>query len=229
MIDTKINPIHTKPNFKDSLNLPDSPTSTQFRRIKIHPKFNECNTLHLTTLIADMFTILINYNDKLPQAQLVTPFQSQSIPNISIHKYISRMVKYLRLEKSVLLMIPIYADRLCHKYPSFVISSLTIHRFVLTCITIAVKCISDDYPTSKFIAKVGGISLKELNFLEIELCKLLDWNLSFNGRNIQNYYMNLIECNSNYVIDPLMETNDSGDQVVDTSDRLEYEQSCIIS
>ncbi|KAJ3251803.1 hypothetical protein HK104_007350 [Borealophlyctis nickersoniae] len=41
-------------------------------------------------------------------------------------------------------------------------------------------------------AKVGGISTKELNILEIEFLFLIDWNLTANAAMLQNYYVNLV-------------------------------------
>ena len=42
-------------------------------------------------------------------------------------------------------------------------------------------------------AKVGGISTKELNILEIEFLFLIDWNLAANVETLQNYYVNLVK------------------------------------
>lgn len=41
-------------------------------------------------------------------------------------------------------------------------------------------------------ARVGGISLVELNMLEKELLNIIDWKLSCSGSLLQHYYSSLI-------------------------------------
>lgn len=44
-------------------------------------------------------------------------------------------------------------------------------------LTIAVKFFDEKYYTNDYYSKVGGISLKEFNFLEIEFLTMIDHNL----------------------------------------------------
>ncbi|KAJ3038385.1 hypothetical protein HDV00_000727 [Rhizophlyctis rosea] len=48
-------------------------------------------------------------------------------------------------------------------------------------------------------AKVGGISTKELNILEIEFLFLIDWQLTASVEVLQNYYVNLVKQIKSYV------------------------------
>lgn len=57
-------------------------------------------------------------------------------------------------------------------------SSLTVHRFILTSITIASKAFCDAFATNPQFARVGGVSLVELNLLEKEFLAVLDWRLA---------------------------------------------------
>ena len=41
-------------------------------------------------------------------------------------------------------------------------------------------------------ARVGGISTKELNILELEFLFLIDWNINATSAVLQNYYSNLV-------------------------------------
>jgi hypothetical protein len=70
--------------------------------------------------------------------------------------------------------------------------------FLIACVTACCKCISDVYSTNAFFAKVGGISTQELNIIEIELCKLLDWRLQCSAALLQEYYNNLVLTNPRY-------------------------------
>lgn len=51
------------------------------------------------------------------------------------------------------------------------------NRFMLIAIIVAIKYHDDDYYRNDYYAKVGGISIKELNSLEKEFLKLLDFKL----------------------------------------------------
>jgi hypothetical protein len=46
---------------------------------------------------------------------------------------------------------------------------------------------------------VGGISLKELNALELELLFMIGWKLSCEQEKLQRYYVNLIEQHKGFV------------------------------
>lgn len=48
---------------------------------------------------------------------------------------------------------------------------------MLTCSVLAIKYNEDDYYSNEFYAKVGGISLSEMNTLEYNCVILLDHNL----------------------------------------------------
>jgi hypothetical protein len=117
---------------------------------------------------------------------------------ISINEYLDRITKYVIVEKSVLIMLVIFIDRTCTVLPDFIISSLTIHRFLIAAVTVCCKSVSDKYSTNTFFAKVGGIGVEELNILELELCKIVDWKLSISNSAVEMYYLNLVISSSRY-------------------------------
>jgi hypothetical protein len=61
--------------------------------------------------------------------------------------------------------------------PLFTLSSLTCHRFVITSITVSSKGLCDAFCPNNLYARVGGISLSELNVLEREFLQMIDWRL----------------------------------------------------
>ena len=88
-----------------------------------------CSQEHLILLLVTMFESLIEHNDKVPlEMSNTTRFHSRSVPAINLLDYLRRICKYVVVEKSVLLVVLIWVDRMCALYPSFVISSLTAHR-----------------------------------------------------------------------------------------------------
>ena len=61
--------------------------------------------------------------------------------------------------------------------PLFTLSSLTCHRFIITSITVSSKGLCDAFCPNNLYAKVGGISVTELNVLEREFLAMIDWRL----------------------------------------------------
>jgi hypothetical protein len=94
-----------------------------------------------------------------------------------------RIVKYSKLEESTLIISLVYIDRLCD-FTGLLLGDMNIHRqggfnfrVVLASIVLAIKYNEDDYYSNDYYAKVGGISLAEINCLEFELLKLLNHKL----------------------------------------------------
>lgn len=148
----------------------------------------------LMYILADMLGRLIAHNDLIPLTPSnLTRFHSRTPPNISLSDYLRRIVKYTSVEKSCLLILLIYIDRVCELHPHFTVSSLTVHRFLITAVTVSSKALCDSYCTNSHYAKVGGISTQEINALELEFLSLIDWHLASTGPILQQYYANLVE------------------------------------
>lgn len=178
---------------------PASSSHVRAARKEIPPLFWQCDTEDLTILIADMIMQLIEHNDKLPLTPSgLTRFHSRAPPAISVHDYLSRIVRYTSLERTSLLSTVIYIDRLCAAFPAFVISSLTIHRYLITATTVASKGLCDTFCTNTHYAKVGGISLGELNVLELEILARMDWRILCPENELQAFYMNMAANNPKY-------------------------------
>ncbi|KAJ1971315.1 Pho80p cyclin [Dimargaris verticillata] len=75
---------------------------------------------------------------------------------------------------------------------TFHISSLTVHRFLITATVVAAKTICDFYCKNSHYAKVGGITLHEMNSLELELLGALRWKVSAPFETLQQYYISLV-------------------------------------
>ncbi|KAI7854202.1 cyclin-domain-containing protein [Circinella umbellata] len=161
--------------------------------IQVPEYFYAVDISYLTHMI-DMLGRLISHNDLIPLTpNNLTRFHSRTPPNISLNDYLRRIVKYASVEKACLLVLLIYIDRVCELHPQFTISSLTVHRFLITAVTVSSKSLCDSYCTNSHYAKVGGISTQELNALELEFLRLINWNLSSSGPVLQQYYTNLVQ------------------------------------
>jgi hypothetical protein len=117
-------------------------------------------------------------------------FNSSCVPAINIEDYLVRIRTYCRFSDSCFLIAFLYLNRI--KIP---INNFNVHRLVITSIVIACKFHEDcdDLELNTHYAKVGGITLKNLNTLEIEFLSYLDFNLCFSIEEIQ-----MIEKQLNY-------------------------------
>ena len=94
-----------------------------------------------------------------------------------------------------------YIDKLCALYPAFTISSLTVHRFLITAATVASKGLSDSFWTNKTYAKVGGVSVKELALLELEFLVRVQWRIVPVPEVLGDYYRSLVGRTLGYVLE----------------------------
>lgn len=91
-----------------------------------------------------------------------------------------------------------YIDRLCSLYPAFTITTLTVHRFLITAATVAAKGLSDSFWNNATYARVGGIKLAELGLLELDFLYRVDWKIVPNPEVLVDYYRGLIERSATY-------------------------------
>jgi len=105
-----------------------------------------------------------------------------------------------------------YIDRLCLLYPIFTISSLTVHRYLITAATVGAKGLSDSFWTNSTYSRVGGVSLKELALLELEFLEKMDWKIIPPSDALVTYYNNLVERSERYRLAKDEEEEKTADQ-----------------
>jgi hypothetical protein len=66
------------------------------------------------------------------------------------------------------------------------------YRLILTAVLLTSKFYNDIFYGNHFVAYVGGVSRDELNLLEIEFLKFLDWKLWVDPSEYDNYLKGLI-------------------------------------
>jgi len=94
-----------------------------------------------------------------------------------------------------------YIDRLCLLYPAFTITTLTVHRFLITAATVAAKGLSDSFWNNSTYARVGGIKIAELGLLELEFLYRVDWKIVPSPEILVDYYRGLVERSSGYQLE----------------------------
>lgn len=166
----------------------------------------------MASLIASMLMRLISHNDSIPlQDGQLTRFHSRAPPGISVADYMQRLTFHATLVPPILLSMVYFIDQLSRSFREFIINSLTVHRFLITAATVASKGLSDSFWTNSTYARVGGVSLKELALLEMELLMKCDWQIVPKQEMLVEYYQKLVEGSEEYVLEGSEEAMDSDD------------------
>lgn len=168
-------------------------------------RYETCDVKDLVLLISNMLMDLVRFNDDIPLKDgRLTRFHSRAPPGISVVDYLQRLTTHATLSPPILLSMVYYIDRLCALYPAFTISSLTVHRFLITSATVASKGLSDSFWTNNTYARVGGVSLKELALLELEFLWRVEWRIVPKPEVLVDYYRSLVERTEGFEIEPEM-------------------------
>eukprot|EP00128_Syssomonas_multiformis_P003763 Colp12_sorted_trinity150504_noHs@13708 len=141
-------------------------------------------------LVAAVLESIVSRNDSFP-VNVLTHFHARSPPPISIKAYITRFAKYAPCGNECFVLALIYLDRVVENHPEFVITSLDVHRLLITALTLASKFCQDKYFTNSHYAKVGGLPCCELNMLEMELLTLIEYKLFASSEVLAQYYMQM--------------------------------------
>lgn len=117
----------------------------------------------------------------------MTDFHATRVPTISIRDYVGRIFKFFRCSGACYILALIYIDRLLKKHPDIMFSPLSSHRLVLTSMLVAAKFHDDVFYSNAYYAKIGGLKVPELNALEAQFIKMLDWKFQVQAEEYDVY------------------------------------------
>ncbi|CAN8251974.1 unnamed protein product [Cochlearia groenlandica] len=126
-------------------------------------------------------------NDCLSKKQRISGFHGLTKPSISIRSYLERIFKYANCSYSCYIVAYIYLDRLVKKQPCLLIDSLNVHRLTITSILVSAKFLDDLCYNNGYYAKVGGISIEEINMLELDFLFGIGFDLNVTVSTYNNY------------------------------------------
>jgi len=141
-------------------------------------KINEQRRTKLVEVLADVLARLCERNDHFIQSKTaVTRFHALRPPQITIKSYLERIAKYSSCSEECFVLALIYIDRVIRKNERFLVNSLNVHRLLITTIMLGAKFFDDQYFNNKYFGKVGGVSRREMNLLEIEFLFMINFDL----------------------------------------------------
>jgi len=159
---------------------------------KTHQEETQKNNNDLIEAISIILTMVLeenknlkNYKEKsMKQNKLI--FTAKTVPKITIHDYLVRILKYSFIERNTLIISLIYTDRLC-ELSKITLSYYNIHRIIVGAILIAIKYNEDSIYNNKYYSEIAGVSLNELNLIESKFIELCDCNMFVSYQVFENY------------------------------------------
>ncbi|RNF17490.1 CYC2-like cyclin 6 [Trypanosoma conorhini] len=119
-----------------------------------------------------------------------THFHSSRIPQISVIDYVRRIAKYSCCSPECFVLSLIYMDRYLYT-TRFPLTFRNVHRLMITAVLVSAKLRDDTYYTNTYYASLGGISTAELNGLELEFLKIIDWTTWVEPSQFEEYRLGL--------------------------------------
>lgn len=139
---------------------------------------SQMNSRDVDECISRLITMLTEKHASLPEKNdtLTLKFSNLRLSSISFREYIDRLRKYGRFEPAIMIISLIHMDFFVQKN-NFRVSCYNIFRLFLVALTITQKYVSDSFCSNKFMAKLGGIPVVELNDLEADFLFSVNFDL----------------------------------------------------
>ncbi|KAL2824667.1 cyclin-domain-containing protein [Aspergillus cavernicola] len=120
--------------------------------------------------------------DLVQQSVLTKRFLSKREPPITLKEYLTRLHRYCPMSTGVYIATSLYINRMANIDRIISVNRKNIHRLVLAGLRVAMKTLEDLSYSHSRVAKVGGVTERELSKLEISFCFLADFELRVNEK-----------------------------------------------
>jgi hypothetical protein len=136
----------------------------------------------------EMFCMLCAHNsDALlmdQQPSTLKYYHSITEPPMKVNTYIDRIARYCDCGAEGVLIALRLAGRL-HRVAGTTLTRLSVHRILITALTVGVKAHMDVFRSNRVIADAGGLQLRELNGLEFAMFRELGYRVQVSQTDIQ--------------------------------------------
>lgn len=157
----------------------------------------EITKLNTVELISDLLKNICEENKKkkIQKSISIKFFTNKNIPSITIKDYLIRLTNYSKINESTIILVLIYIDRIT-KLNHFSLTYNNIHKLILAAFILAIKYNEDIYYSMSIYSKIGGVTISELNRLEFEYIKLIQFDLFIEQKLYDKYYNDLMSLKS---------------------------------
>ncbi|XP_021755216.1 cyclin-U4-1-like [Chenopodium quinoa] len=144
---------------------------------------------NMITFLSSLLQRVAESNDitRRLEPQKVSVFHGLTRPTISVQSYLERIFKYANCSPSCFVVAYVYLDRFTQRQPLLPINSYNVHRLLITSVMISAKFMDDMYYNNAYYAKIGGITITEMNFLEVDFLFGLGFHLNVTPNTFHTY------------------------------------------
>ncbi|KAM3388598.1 hypothetical protein ACQJBY_011000 [Aegilops geniculata] len=114
-------------------------------------------------------------------------FRAMTKPGISVRAYMARIARFAGCSPACFVVGYIYLNRLLRRRRALAVDSYSVHRLLITTVLSAVKFMDDICYNNAYFAKVGGISLPEMNYLEVDFLFGVGFDLNVSPETFGHY------------------------------------------
>ncbi|KAA8496758.1 Cyclin-U4-1 [Porphyridium purpureum] len=145
------------------------------------PFGSQQNVHESEALIAVINGILVGrtvFNENIPALKKCSSeFHGLEVPKVLLLDYLHRIEKYAFCSRSCFVVALVYLDWIAMVDCTYRLTAFNVHRLFLTALVLAVKFCEDVFYDNAHFAKVGGITVQELNRMELEFLKALEFRM----------------------------------------------------
>ncbi|KAG9156994.1 hypothetical protein Leryth_009049 [Lithospermum erythrorhizon] len=142
------------------------------------------------SLLSTVLERYVEANERLLETNhmkdVISIFHGSRPPSLGIQQYIDRIFKYACCSPSCFIVAHVYVERFMERN-NVCLTSLSIHRLLITSIMVAAKFVDDAFFNNAYYARVGGVTTAELNKLEMEFLFGLDFRLHVSMETFHKY------------------------------------------
>lgn len=171
-----------KPGYAHEVTKPEaSPKACPEVELELEPLPQASQTEDLATLLAGLSHILTNRVAAATETEMPpwrrSCFQSTDLSDWSLSEYMEHIHWFFECSAPCLVLSLAYLDRALGDNTQIALNSETCQRLFLCSLLAAAKFHDDDSApySNHFYADVAHVTVEELNAMEKQMCKLIDW------------------------------------------------------
>ncbi|CAN6922245.1 unnamed protein product [Brassica oleracea var. botrytis] len=158
------------------------------------------------TLLASLLTKMIQKNEKpfhtrrnkfgfVNMDEEITMFHGSRAPSMNIQRYTERVHRYARCSPACFVAAFVYIIRYLERpgatSMTLRLTSLNVHRLLITSLLVAAKFLDRKCYNNAYYAKIGGVSTEEMNRLERTFLFDLDFRLNITAEMFEKHCLML--------------------------------------
>ena len=158
---------------------------------QLQTKNSNQNELNIDFIFAKSLLNILSVNKKSPdyyekiKSNKDFHFTVLMQPGLSLLNYLRRILHFLKLDFSTLIIAIIYIDRICKE--KVFLNEFNIHRIMIIAIYIAYSYNEDKTYDNNYLSLVSGMSKNEILTLEEDFLELIEFKLFVNDEVYHQY------------------------------------------